>query len=46
MVLKTLCLMALLATAWGLADDIFLGQKNKAGLVPFKNGDDMFYWLF
>jgi cathepsin A (carboxypeptidase C) len=28
------------------ADDIFLGEDHKAGLVDFGDGDDMFYWLF
>ena len=26
--------------------DIFLGEDHKAGLIPMKDGDDMFYWLF
>ena len=46
MALKLLPSFALLVLASCFTNDIFLGEKNKAGLVPFKNGDDMFYWLF
>lgn len=46
MVIRALSVTSLLVAVWGLTEDIFLGEKNKAGLVPFDNGDDMFYWLF
>ena len=46
MVMRSLFVSALLVAAWSLDEDIFLGEKNKAGLVPFENGDDMFYWIF
>ena len=29
-----------------LAEDPFLNETQKSGLVSFENGDDMFYWLF
>ncbi len=46
---STLVVVALCVLVGGVrseGDDIFLGEKYKAGFVEFENGDDIFYWLF
>ena len=39
--------MALLgATVSAVKDPMFLDEDYVSGLIPMKNNDDMFYWLF
>lgn len=44
-ILPTITLCALLGYST-LAQDPFLGESQKSGLVSLGSGDDMFYWLF
>ena len=46
-ILLTTAVLALLGhSALAVKDPMFLDEDYESGLVPMKDGDDMFYWLF